>query len=424
MDFLCNSFPDWFYAVIVFRLFNAFLLIATPTVATSFISLTTHAAEMTQPLPEALGKADDKNQTTAEKTATPEKKAADDQSATVPIPALDPKGDIYKTEAANDPLIYDSTVGRKKVIMMYVDFSDSVMKIETPERAKIVLGNGKFQKLFREQSYGKLTFDIKHIDGWRRLSKSHKEYSSKTTESHRDLFVEIFSLYPKVDFLAYDYIMVNMPRIGNTAFGEREDKAIPYKGKRINVALNISSGSPYVLAHETGHLMGLPDLYSYGGVSPKNPTGVWDIMSSAGRASGFLGWHRHKLNWLDADRKTYVASGKHRFKLMPLNATAGVSMITIPADDPVKPSKVFVIEVSQPLQNKGADQDSVGVLVYSVDGKLASGQNSVVVYSKSDTLNAPFQPGDQFEHKDAPMKVKVLKKNEDGRSYIIEVEVK
>ena len=99
-------------------------------------------------------------------------------------------------------------------------------------------------------------------------------------------------------------------------------------------------------------------------------------------------------------------------------------MITIPVDDPVKPSKVFVVEVSQPIRNKGEVQDSVGVLVYSVDAKIASGQNSVVVYPKTDPLNAPFQPGDQFEHKDAPLKMKVLKKNEDGRSYIVEVEVK
>jgi hypothetical protein len=58
--------------------------------------------------------------------------------------------------------------------------------------------------------------------------------------------------------------------------------------------------------------MGLPDLYSYGDAKgPKNPASVWGIMSSAGKASGFLGWHRHKLNWLDADRKTYVVAGKH-----------------------------------------------------------------------------------------------------------------
>ena len=338
------------------------------------------------------------------------------------IPDLDTKGDVYKTEGANDSLIYDSTIGNKKCIMLYADFSDAVMKVDTKERANGVLGNGLFHKLFHEQSYGKMTVDVEHVHGWRRLSKSASKYSSRTTESHRELFVEIFDLYPKIDFLAYDYIMVNMPRIGNTAFGERDELAIPYKGKKINVALNISSVSPYVLAHETAHLMGLPDLYTYGGVEgPKNPAGPWDIMSSAGKASGFLGWHRHKFEWLDDNRKKYISSGIHRLEITPLNAPSGVSMIVIPVDDPVKPSKVFVIEISQPLRGKDA-QNSVGVLVYSVDAKLATGRNPVVVYPKLDLLKAPFHAGDHFDNMDAPMGIKVLKKNKD-ESFLIEVKV-
>ena len=340
----------------------------------------------------------------------------------VAIPELDPQGDVYKTEGPNDPLIYDSTVGKKKVIMLYVDFPDAEMENATEERAKKVLGEGKFEEIFKVNSYGKVSFEIEHAHGWRRLSKSHKEYSSKTTDSHRELFVEIFTLYPKVDFLAYDFIMVNMPRIGNTAFGERDDIAIPYKGEKINVALNISSGSPYVLAHETAHCMGLPDLYSYGDAKgPKNPTGPWDIMSAASRAGGFLGWHRHKLQWLDADRKTYLTQGKHQFDLTSLDAKSGVSMIAVPVDDPAKPSKVFVVELAQPYRLLGKPGTATGVLVYSVDAKLASGQNSVVVYPKGDLLNAPFQPGDTFEHEEAPMKVKVLKKG-GGGEFLIEIE--
>ena len=97
-------------------------------------------------------------------------------------------------------------------------------------------------------------------------------------------------------------------------------------------------------------------------------------------------------------------------------------MITIPVDDPVKPSTVFIVEISQPIQNKDEVQNSVGVLVYSVDAKLATGQNPVVVYPKEDLLKAPFQPGDRIDHKDAPMNIKVLKKNEDG-SCLIEIKV-
>lgn len=97
-------------------------------------------------------------------------------------------------------------------------------------------------------------------------------------------------------------------------------------------------------------------------------------------------------------------------------------MIAIPVDEPAKPSKVFVVELAQPIRDPGKAGGASGVLVYSVDATLPSGQNSVVVHPKVDLSNAPFRPGDQFEHKDAAFRIKVLKENEDG-SYRIEVEV-
>jgi hypothetical protein len=336
---------------------------------------------------------------------------AEDSLATVPIPQLNSKGDVYKSEGITDPLIYDDAVGKKKVIMMYLDFEDAEMNFDTRERSKVILGGDTFEELFAKQSYGKLSFDISHIHDWRRMPGKSGDYSSKTTDSHRELFVQVFALYPEIDFREYDYIVANMPRIGNTAFGEREDIAIPYRGSKIKVAMNLSSPSPYVLAHEVGHLMGLPDLYTYGGVEgPKNPAGMWDLMSSAGNSGGFLGWHRHKLEWLDADRRTYLTEGATKLTLTPLDADSGISMVVIPVDDPAHPSKVFVIEVGQERRfGKGKQKttDTGGVLVYSVDASLVSGHNPVVVFPKETIGKAPFQPGDRFEHPDAPFVMEV-----------------
>lgn len=352
--------------------------------------------------------------------------AADEkaEAGTRPIPVLDSKGDVYKTEGVTDPLIYGNAVGRKKVIMLYLDFADAVMDIDTKEHAEKVLGGDRFEKIFGEQSYGKLSFDIAHVHGWRRLPGKAGDYSSKTTESHRELFLQAFKLYPEIDFREYDYINANMPRIGNTAFGEREDLAIPYRDTRIKVAMNLSSPSPYVFAHEVGHLMGLPDLYTYGGVEgPKNPVGPWDIMSSAGNATGFLGWHRHKLEWLDADRKTYLTSGTTRLTLTPLDADHGVSMVVVPVDDPAKPSKVFVLEVAQARRfGDGRLTGAEGVLVYSVDAKLATGQNPVIVYPKESMGLAPFHAGDTFRHEDAPFGMEVIGRDPKG-AYLIEIRI-
>jgi len=299
------------------------------------------------------------------------------------------------------------------------------MSIDTKERGRAVLGDGRFEELFEGQSYGKLNFGIEHVHGWRRLSKKVGQYSSETTESHRDLFVEIFKTYPEIDFREYDYIVANMPRIGNTAFGERDDLAIPYRGGKIKVALNLSSPSPIVLAHETAHLMGLPDLYTYGGVAgPKNPTGPWDIMSEAGRSTGFLGWHRHKLKWLDADRTAYLTKNGQSLELVPLSGSSGLSMIVVPVGDPARPGKVFVIEVAQSIRpGEGATSKAGGVLVYSVDATLATGQNPVVVYPRAGLDEAAFHVGDSFDHKDAPFRLQVLKRLA-GDSYSLDIQLK
>ena len=335
---------------------------------------------------------------------------------TVAIPQLNSKGDVYKSEGVTDPLIYDDAVGKKTVIMLYLDFADAEMAYDTRERGKQILGGQTFQKLFADQSYGKLSIDIKHVHGWRRMPGKAGDYSSKTTDSHREMFVQVFALYPEIDFREYDYINANMPRIGNTAFGERAEIAIPYRGEKIKVAMNLSSPSPYVFAHEVGHLMGLPDLYTYGGVEgPKNPAGMWDLMSSAGNSGGFLGWHRHKLEWLDANRKTYLTKGDTKLTLTPLDADSGISMVVIPVDDPAHPSKVFVIEVGQERRfgkgkgkDKGKTTDTGGVLVYTVDASLVSGHNPVVVFPKETISKAPFHPGDSFEHTEAPFTMEVL----------------
>lgn len=349
---------------------------------------------------------------------------AEGETPTYPIPMLDSKGEVYKGQGLTDPLIYDDAVGQKKVIMLYLDFTDAEMSETTEERAEKVLGGDRFEKIFTEQSYGKLSLEIDHVHGWRRLPGKAGDYSSKTTDSHRELFLEIFKLYPEIDFREYDYINANMPRIGNTAFGERDDLAIPYRDAKINVVMNLSSPSPYVFAHEVGHLMGLPDLYTYGGVEgPKNPAGPWDIMSLAGRATGFFGWHRHKLEWLDADRKTYLTGGTNRLTLTPLDAERGISMVAVPTDDPVNPSKVFVVEVAQARRlEEGKESEAKGILVYTVDATLATGQNPVIVYPKESMDEAPFHPGDSFRHDDAPFAMEVIERDQNG-AHLIEINI-
>ena len=349
--------------------------------------------------------------------------------ATNPIPPLDPKGDVYKTEGPNDPLIYDDALGTKKALIVFVDFPDRPHNETTEQRAAKVLGgtpeDGTFQTIFKTNSYGKLNLEITQAPGWRTLPESHKVYDPVTTKGHREMFEAVFQLYPEINFNDYDYTMVLMTAKGNFAFGARDDEAITHRGEKITVALNQGSRSPYTLAHELAHCMGLPDLYTYDNRvpegTPKNPLGPWDIMS--GSSTGFIGWHRHKLGWLDGVRKTYLTEGTHSLTLTPLGANEGVSMVVVPADDAANPSKVFVVEVAQYLRPRKDLPRPRGVLVYSVDATLPTGFNPVVVHPRQDKVNAAFHAGDRFDSDTAPLGVRVVKKNGDD-SYEVEVVIK
>jgi M6 family metalloprotease-like protein len=343
------------------------------------------------------------------------------------VPDLDPRGDVYKTEGPNDPQIYGPTVGELSAILLFLDFPDLPQSGGTTVRGEKLLADGKFQKLFHDQSYGKLTVKVEPVHGWRRMPRESKSYDPGTTEGHRELFVDAFALYPEIDLRQYDHIMLSMPGRGNFAFGERDDLAIPYRGDKINVALNQGSMSYFVLAHEFAHCLGLPDLYTYTGQvpedAPRNPLGPWDLMSSAGQASGFIGWHRHKFGWLDDSRKIYPTEGRHEIMLSPLDADQGTSLVVVPVDDPAKPSKVFVVECAQPLRIKENAPKAGGVLVYCVDARLPSGRNPVVLYPREDKIHAAYHPGQSFDGVDVPFRMTVHEKDGSGR-YRIEIENK
>ncbi|MDH3598489.1 MAG: hypothetical protein OEU26_02480 [Candidatus Tectomicrobia bacterium] len=343
-----------------------------------------------------------------------------------PIPVLETKGDVYKTVGPNDAEIYGTTIGDKKMIMLYAAFKEQKNREDTKGVATRMLGDGRFLDIFHRQSYGKLKITIDHVHGWREMPRPRKENDPTTTEGHRQMFVDLFALYPKVDFRGYDYVVAKMPSRGNFAFGERDDKAIPYRGGKINVGVNIGSNSPGTLAHEVAHCMGLPDLYSLGDVEgPRNPLGHWDLMSSGGRASGFIGWQRHKLGWMDAGRKTYLTRGTHLIDLTPLDAKKGISMVVVPADDPKRPSVVFVTEVGQPPRpKKDEPQWPAGVLIYRVDGTRPTGKHAVVICPREDFAEgATFLKGDAFSHDDAPFDLKVIDGLEGG-GFRVKIEVK
>ena len=138
------------------------------------------------------------------------------------------------------------------------------------------------------------------------------------------------------------------------------------------------------LVHEEGHLFGLPDLYPYSGDADSAKAGCWSIMSDIFHSVCFLGWHRHKNEWLDQPRKTYLQGTTSTWykTLSPFSSSYGLSMIALPVDDIQKPSKVLVVELAQPVLGTNNLYWGDGVLIYTVDARIATGDSPVVVIPK------------------------------------------
>ena len=148
----------------------------------------------------------------------------------------------------------------------------------------------------------------------------------------------------------------------------------------------------------------------------------------------FHGWHRHKNEWLDQPRKTYLQDTTATWykTLSPLSSSYGLSMIALPIDAVQNPSKVLVIELAQPVLGTNNQYWGSGVLIYTVDARIATGNSPDVVIPKMTSTSpdyghlyeAPYQVNDvvSFNEGDVSIVVSVLQRF--GSSYNLRIDYK
>lgn len=137
----------------------------------------------------------------------------------------------------------------------------------------------------------------------------------------------------RVDFSRYDIVYFvadpDAPGVDSDATKVVNlDTPMRADGKDIRRVVTVFEKHPpdrLVLAHETGHVFDLPDLY-HRPVDGKGDwdtyVGDWDLMGSQfGLAPDLFGWHKWKLGWLDPRQVACVRGrGSTRLTLEPLSA--------------------------------------------------------------------------------------------------------
>ncbi|MEC4015207.1 M6 family metalloprotease domain-containing protein [Streptomyces sp. H27-D2] len=197
---------------------------------------------------------------------------------------------------------------------------------------------------------------------------------------------------PSVDFSRYDIVYLiadpNAPGVDSDATKvvnfDRPIRVDDTDLRRIVTVFEQHPPDRNVLAHETGHVFDLPDLYHRpedGKGDWDTHVGDWDLMGSQfAMAPDPFGWHKWKVGWLGGQQIDCVR-------------TPGIGLHTIaplaaPPAPGAPPTKLVVVRTGRgsviAIEARGAVGNDVGtcsegVLIYRVRSDAASGAGPVEV---------------------------------------------
>ena len=187
-----------------------------------------------------------------------------------------------------------------------------------------------------------------------------------------------------------------------------------------------------VLPHETGHTMGLPDLYPL----PSGATGLyvggWDMMGYInGPRPDYFAWNKWRLGWLDdgqVDCVSGTGSSVHTISPLEKKGVSGdIKAVVVKRNS----TAALVAEVRAKI---GVDSGlcAQGVLLYTINTAVETGKGSMRVLDANpgtggcggDELNdAPLSLRGTSSFTVPGWGVKVTVTDQTGDSYTIKVDV-
>ncbi|KDN79147.1 hypothetical protein DF19_33445 [Streptomyces olindensis] len=317
---------------------------------------------------------------------------------------------------------YARSTGTVRALTLMIDFSDAPGEGRALNRFREFFPQTR--QWFRTSSYGRLDYRPETpIPSWLRMPKSFRDYGIERgapfDPGYRGLVRDIVAAAdPKVDFRNYDLLNVLVtPNAGPSALdtvlsvtfagnpeAPRAD-GVPLANASFVYSRQDDGSGSYgrtgyrVLPHENGHVFGLPDLYTAEG---GGAVGHWDIMSEDwGANNDFLGWHKWKLGWLDADQVHCAASpGTTEYTLTPLARAGGPKLVVVPLNTRTS----YAVE----LRTRAGNDETVcrpGILIYKVDAEVDTGMGPVTVHdSRRDSGGCTRAPNVHAELSDAPFR--------------------
>ncbi|MGO4461711.1 M6 family metalloprotease domain-containing protein [Streptomyces sp. M-16] len=275
---------------------------------------------------------------------------------------------------------------------------------------------------FQRASYGRFRLVPHPQERWVQMPRTSAAYGIRRDWAPEDraayLRDAVAAADPQVDFSRYDVVYFvadpNAPGVDADATKVVNfDRPITADGVELRRIVTVFEHHPpdrNVLAHETGHVFDLPDLYhrpTDGKGDWDTYVGDWDVMGSQfGMAPDLFGWHKWKLGWLDPSQVDCVRSGTSLHTLQPLSeapplgGTGGTRLAVIRTG----PGSAIAVEARG---SSGNDRDTCteGVLVYRVRNEAASGGGPIEVLDGHPRTEACWDRSVYPPLADAPLEV-------------------
>ncbi|HKS07095.1 MAG TPA: hypothetical protein VJR92_12365, partial [Gemmatimonadaceae bacterium] len=339
-----------------------------------------------------------------------------------------------------DTLRFQPTTRTVRVAVLFIDFPDLAGTRTVAQMMSDIVNPAA--AMLSGTTYGKLQLQLVATSGWMRMPESANDLRwTDGKMTHLDYINTVIARHDGVfDFSTIDVVWIFRssrfdPQIssGTATFFKGSNVIPPRDGREMKSfvtfgsdvhLMNVYTYWPVygrnVVAHEMGHVYGLPDLYAYQSAPGENGlrfSGGWS----------FMGWVAPATSWTAAER-LYVGALTDNDLLCPPSEpfTAQVTMTQIAMTTGVRAiglrstatRMTFIESRIAVLQDANACQ--LGVLVYDVNGAETLGNGPIRVREIRPSAagaqmdecgvkwNAPARSGDVFELGDPNVEVQIL----------------
>jgi M6 family metalloprotease-like protein len=277
------------------------------------------------------------------------------------------------------PKLYTTSVGTLKGSMVFVDFDDKPANDTTENLYNFFMPSAS--DWYSTSSYGRLKIEMQADKSkFYRMPRLSTKYKWDRNGTDQDKYIrDLVSIMGNTsNFTNSDVLYIVPTRAAeHISFSPTRMQPVVLKdGTTMRTAVTFGQDIHLkygfkTLNHETGHTMGLPDLYPSD--ETKLARGAWvggyDIMGLInGTSPDYFAMHKWKLGWLDDNQVDCVSQkGTSKHVITPLEVVGGVKAAAVK----LSATKAFVVELRTTAAFNASC--SVGLLGYVIN---TAGSNS------------------------------------------------